>query len=112
MAEAIERPWCCPEPRCKPLEQVGEPKRDSPGESWFCLGCMPEPTTFVYDGCSHTNDLNTCVYSPLKGVIRFQENADDWFLMAHAYQRGLWLLAGKPPELRPERPWVLRKAVP
>lgn len=73
---------------------------------------MPESVTFVYDGCSHTNDLNTCTYSPLKGLLRFQENADDWFLMAHAYLNALWLLAGKPPELRPERPWKLRKAVP
>lgn len=112
MSEKPPRPWCCPDRRCQPLVQIGEPQEEQPGESFLCLGKMGAEVTFVYDGRSHTNDLSTCCYTPLKGILRFQENADDWFLQAFAYQQGLWKLAGEPPDLRPERPWGLRKAVP
>lgn len=44
---------------------------------------------FTYDGVEHANDLNSCHYSALKGVIRFQENKDDWENLLAAYTRAL-----------------------
>ena len=86
------RPWCCPEPRCLPLlnlrdhdyKDVSVPE---PGESFFCWGMMPEPVSFTYDGVEHTNDLNSCTYTALKGVIRFQENEADWDALGTYYLR-------------------------
>jgi hypothetical protein len=60
-----------------------------PGESYLCFGMMGEPVEFTYDGSTHRNDLNSCTYTPLKGLIRFQENEDDWEWCALAYQRAL-----------------------
>ena len=39
---------------------------------------MCRPIEFTYDGEKHVNDLGTCFYTPLKGVIRFQMNKEDW----------------------------------
>lgn len=88
----MERPWCCPDPRCMPLHQlVGADDPDlsipTPGESFFCFGRMAEPVTFIYDGAEHTNDLHSCAYTALKGLIAWQENADDWRALANAYRR-------------------------
>lgn len=83
---------------------------NEPGQSWFCFGQGDRETVFVYDGVEHTNDLNACTYTPLKGVIRFQENADDWFLMAHAYLMAMWKLGGRQGDA-PPHPWALRKAI-
>lgn len=83
------RPWCCPEPRCRPLYQVGQTEAGQPGESWSCWGGMAEPVVFVYDGVEHSNDLNSCHYTPLKGVVRFQENFGDWLAFEACYHAAL-----------------------
>lgn len=85
------RPWLCPEPRCTPLLNLrdGDYKDitvPEPGQSFFCWGLMAEPVTFSYDGVEHTNDANGCTYTPLKGLIRFQENAADWNGLASYYR--------------------------
>ena len=86
----FERPWCCPEPRCLPVWQV----RDSnskplgeaqPGQSFGCWGRLGRTVEFAYDGVPHTNDLKSCFYSALKGVVSWQENIEDWTLLADAY---------------------------
>jgi len=88
----IERPWCCPEPRCTPIHSVqggDQPlSTPQPGEMFICFGRSAE-VTFVYDGVKHRNDLRQCSYTALKGVIAFQENADDWRGMRNAYGRAL-----------------------
>ena len=55
------------------------------GQSFTCWGKMEQPVTFIYDGVDHTNDLNCCHYTPLKGLIRWQENADDWDVLCTYY---------------------------
>lgn len=83
-----ERPWCCPEPRCTPLHQLAN-RNDlatpKPGDTFHCFGRMEQPVEFIYDGEQHVNNLNSCSATALKGIIRFQENASDWRMMAGAY---------------------------
>lgn len=89
---AYERPWCCPDPgNCTPIMQLrdGEARpldEAQPGQSWFCWGAMRE-THFQYDGVTHENDLHSCTYTPLKGVVMFQENRADWEALAVFYDR-------------------------
>lgn len=78
-----DRPWLCPESRCTPLLNLrdGDYKDITvaePGHSFTCWGRMAEAVTFIYDGVDHTNDCNACHYTPLKGLIRWQENPGDW----------------------------------
>lgn len=47
------------------------------GYSGDCVGKMSEAVEFIYGGASHRNDVNVCVFTPLKGIIRFQETAED-----------------------------------
>jgi hypothetical protein len=91
-----DRPWCCPEPRCVPLYQAqggDEPlSLPQPGEMFICFGKAPAKIEFVYDGVRHVNDLRQCSYTALKGLIAFQENADDWRGLQNAYGRALQAL--------------------
>lgn len=95
------RPWCCPEPRCSPLHQLRDADAEDvstpqPGESFVCFGVAPE-VTFAYDGVEHANDLRSCHYTPLKGLIAYQENADDWAAIRAAYGRALSVLEANRP---------------
>jgi hypothetical protein len=56
-----------------------------PGDSFLCFGRMPHEIVFIYDGDKHRNDLRSCSYTPLKGVIANQENVDDWRMLGDAY---------------------------
>jgi hypothetical protein len=87
---AAERPWLCPEQRCTPLLNLrdgdyADISVPEPGHSFTCWGRMAEPVTFVYDGVDHTNDCNACHYTPLKGLIRWQENPADWDALSTYY---------------------------
>ena len=96
--ETFVRPWCCPEPRCKPVWNYQVEAEPTPGDSFVCFGEMAEPVAFTYDGSEHINDLNHCDYTALKGVIRWQENEDDWIAAQRFYATALRKLkAGKAP---------------
>lgn len=56
-----------------------------PGDSFLCFGRAPREVVFIYDGDEHRNDLRSCSYTPLKGVIANQENVDDWKMLGRAY---------------------------
>ncbi len=99
----ITRPWCCPEPRCRPLYQLldssAQPlENPQPGQSWNCYGLMTEAVEFSYDGVEHSNDLRECAYTALKGVIMFQPNVDDWVLSAGGYVHAIEALRSVRPE--------------
>lgn len=87
----LRRPWCCPEPKCRPVFQIKDTDWDltaqRPGESFFCFGMLKEPVVFVYDGNEHKNDTRSCTFTPLKGLITFHENIDDWEWLSWGYKR-------------------------
>lgn len=87
----LKRPWCCPEPTCRPVFQIKDSAWDlvAPlsGESFFCFGMMDRPIVFVYDGNEHKNDVRSCTFTPLKGLISYQENLDDWEWLEWGYHR-------------------------
>lgn len=94
--ETTTRPWCCPEPRCLPLHALKDGDappltEPSPGESFVCFGRAPK-VAFTYDGINHANDARSCHFTPLKGLIAYQENAADWEALHRAYGRALTLL--------------------
>lgn len=94
----LSRPWCCPEPRCTPVHQVvgDDPNLAiaQPGESFICFGKNDDTIEFMYDHHYHRNDLRSCSYTPLKGVVANQENADDWRAIANAYKKALDAIGG------------------
>ena len=87
----MKRPWLCPEPRCTPVMNLYDSDLDitqpAPGETFMCWGVMERPVTFVYDGVEHPNNCNGCAYTPLKGLLRFQEKPSDWEALANRYSR-------------------------
>ncbi|KKK70175.1 hypothetical protein LCGC14_2926640 [marine sediment metagenome] len=89
VTEEFNRPWCCPEPRCRLVWNYQVGAAPTPGDSFVCFGEMAEPVAFTYDGSEHVNDLNHCDYTPLKGVIRWQENEDDWVAAQRFYATAL-----------------------
>lgn len=83
------RPWCCPEPSCTPIHNDQVEEKPTPGISFICFGKMEREVIFIYDGTPHTNDLNHCDYTPLKGIIRWQENTIDWVYIMDQYRRAI-----------------------
>lgn len=95
MSETIDRqsrPPLCPCPvSCQPMYnsmadddrlKVGDLDEGYSGE---CIG-KAQPTEYVVGGQVHHNDMNHCVFTPLKGVIRFQINPEDVVGMMHMCQ--------------------------
>ena len=86
----IARPWCCPDPgNCAPLIQLRDGDAlpldiAQPGQTWVCFGKMT-PVEFTYAGVEHPNDLHSCHYTALKGVVMYQENRADWESLATYY---------------------------
>ena len=96
----MNRPWCCPEPRCAPIYQIKDGSaaaldQPQPGQSFSCFGKMTEPVAFEYDGVKHVNELSSCHYTTLKGVMRWQEAREDWMLLAEGYTKALAQLEGR-----------------
>ncbi len=87
---SVARPFCCPEPRCTPIYSYNLYDRPPvTGESFICFGKMDKPVVFTYDGVEHINNLNHCDYTPLKGIIRWQENKEDWEGVVKVFKRAL-----------------------
>ncbi len=108
MSGDLRRPWCCVEPRCTAIHQLANRSDLSdarPGDSFACFGIMPQQIVFTYDGDRHENDLRSCVYTPLKGMVAWQENANDWAMMRDAYTAALAKLEdGSPGRAHPPEP--------
>ena len=83
------RPWCCPEPRCQPVYNHQVTTDPTPGDSFICFGMLGRTVEFSYDGAAHANDLSHCDYTPLKGIIRWQENRDDWLAVVRSFRVAL-----------------------
>lgn len=95
-----DRPPICPCPRtCTPVFNALALNEDlktgdmSEGYSGECLGRMSETAEFTVGGVVHRNDLNRCVFTPLKGIIRFQENVGDWQSSVHVLLSALQVVA-------------------
>jgi hypothetical protein len=90
----MKRPWICPEPCCCPIFQAKDSDYEdisvaNSGQSFLCFGKLSKPIEFTYNGVNHKNDLGTCMYSALKGIIRYQENKADWEWLGKSYGRAL-----------------------
>lgn len=93
----INRPWCCPDHHCTPLTQIAnfqDLAKFRAGESFSCWGKMAEAIEVSYAGVPHVNDLCSCHFTPLKGLIRGHENKDDWLLLKLQYEKALAMLEG------------------
>lgn len=76
------RPPFCPDHACTPLMRplTDSHNRDlaQPGYAVFCFGRLAEPIDWTFAGVEHHEDLSNCQMSPLKGNIRWLDNAADW----------------------------------
>jgi hypothetical protein len=88
----MKRPWICAECNCEPIFQGKASDYDdisvcNAGQSWICFGKMKQSITFMYNGVEHENDLRTCQYTTLKGLVAWQMNEADWDFFATVYGR-------------------------
>jgi hypothetical protein len=84
------RPPFCPDYTCKPLIRplTDHDNHDlaQPGYAVFCFGRLAEPIDWTFAGVEHHEDLSNCQMSPLKGNVRWLDNAADWQALAATYQ--------------------------
>ena len=78
-----DRPPLCPcAATCEPIvNMMAHDNRIVTGDlndgySGDCIG-QSKPLEYTVGGQKHINDLNHCIFSPMKGIIRFQVNKDD-----------------------------------
>lgn len=83
------RPPLCPcKETCQPLYNgMAHDERLKTGDlnegySGDCIG-KSIPLDYMVGGNLHQNDMNHCIFTPLKGVIRFQINEGDVDAMLH-----------------------------
>ena len=79
------RPHLCLDNTCKIMWVSYDKKHHDKGWSYFCFGKLKEPHIFTEKECKHINEYCYCVYTPLKGVLRFFINEND----AWIYQLGM-----------------------
>ena len=104
------RPPFCPDRTCTPLihpltdgdNMTAGPDGWSvpawrPGYAVFCWGRLDEPKVWTMDGVEHVETLSTCQSSPLKGVIRWLENAADWSALLRSYRAAIAALSKETP---------------
>jgi len=74
---SLPRPKLCPDPSCEILFTDYQFKQFKQGASFHCWGRMREQIRWISGKTEHLNEYSHCVYTPLKGLIRFFLNADD-----------------------------------
>jgi hypothetical protein len=93
------RPPLCPCARtCTPIyNALGHDDRLITGDlnegySGDCIG-QSVPLEYTIGGQKHVNDMNHCMFTPLKGVVRMMINKDDLSFMLHMIQQTIAELA-------------------
>jgi hypothetical protein len=84
------RPHFCPfpvtcQPVIRPLTDSDNRTLDNPSFAVTCFGDT-EPLIWVFNDVEHREDLRSCHYSPLKGVVTWHENLEDWDVLAATYR--------------------------
>ena len=72
-----ERPELCPDNRCEPLFTDFDKGHFEKGYSFGCVGKLAEPHEFRWREITHRNTHSHCLYSPMKGLIRFLITPED-----------------------------------
>lgn len=67
----ILRPSICPDKDCHVLVSSYNEGNFRYGYSFHCIGQLPEPCTIIWKQAGHTNNYSFCMYTGLKGLIRF-----------------------------------------
>ena len=78
------RPAYCFDNTCTILWKNYDQEYHDKGYSYFCFGKLKTPHRFVEKECEHINNYCHCIYTPLKGALRFYISQDD----AWIYQLG------------------------
>ena len=71
------KPHLCPDKDCKRVWSNYSKDSFDRGASYTCWGKMTKPHLFIERETEHVNPYSYCVYTPLKGHIRFFVNSDD-----------------------------------
>jgi len=70
--------WCFGD--CEPIFSRYSRENFDKGASCFCYGQMTTEHIFTAKATEHINDLSHCLYTPLKGIIRFFLNENDAYV--------------------------------
>jgi hypothetical protein len=82
---SMNRPDTCIDKQCGFIYSSFDKDRNDieKGFSYFCYGKLPGNhigADFKHIDAQHDNDISHCIYTPLKGIIRFFVNKDDLWI--------------------------------
>ena len=81
----MSNPDVCHEPNCHCINSTCyHPDILREGFSFFCFGRIPdkERVRFQCADADHRNEYNFCVWTPMKGWVKFLVNDNDMLLMS------------------------------
>ncbi|UZE92536.1 MAG: hypothetical protein IB616_01625 [Methanosarcinales archaeon] len=79
--KATDKPSFCTEANCECIwHTLFEPDDWKDGYSFECIGRMKEPVEFKYKKAVHVNTHYHCIWTPLKGWVKFDVTIEDiWY---------------------------------
>jgi len=80
----IARPPFCYDKKCKVIYSTYKSEDFKDGYSFSCYGKLPKTHIFIEKKAKHINNFSCCIYTPLKGMIRFFMCEDDLWGEAQA----------------------------
>ncbi len=75
--KGLIRPRTCLDSECEVLWSDFLPEYAEKGYSFQCIGKLIKPHEFIWKEVTHRNDFCLCLYSPLKGAIKFLMDIND-----------------------------------
>ena len=94
MVRVNTRPNICPDLACQALESTFDPLNFKLGYSFHCVGILPEAHTVQWRDSVHCNSHSLCIYTPLKGIIRFLMTVEDFESISSDLKRAVLTTAG------------------
>lgn len=94
MTEINDRPNICPDKKCQVLASTFDSHNFRLGYSFHCVGELPEPLTVRWRDSVHCNGHSLCIYTPLKGIIRFLMAIEDFESIGSDLKKAVEMTAG------------------
>ena len=81
------RPNICPDLDCKVLVSTFDSQLFKRGYSFHCIGRLPEELTVKWKDSVHCNGNCLCIYTPLKGILKFLMTIQDFKILISSLEK-------------------------
>ncbi len=81
------RPHICLDSACEMLVTTFDSQLFKLGYSFHCIGRLPEAHTVQWRSVQHINGYCLCIYTPLKGMLKFLMTIGDFQILNSSLEK-------------------------